>query len=211
VDKLLVQVIDIDTAFADSEWQADKKQMIHIKKFLEAVAVAPIALVSHRDRDRLVPRHLIPSLAALPFLPERGKVLDIGSGGGFPGIPLAIARPDLHFTLVDSTRKKVDFLNGTIRTLSLTNTTALWARAEELSGEPKLAGAFNVVTARAVAKLPELLPTVKKLLAPKGKAILWKGKSWRREGNLERFGFSLREEKSLTDGSVLLLLSCAKQ
>jgi 16S rRNA (guanine527-N7)-methyltransferase len=179
-------------------------------RFIESAQNAPISIVSRGDRERLVARHLIPSLGALPFLPERGKVLDIGSGGGFPAIPLAIVRPDLEFVLVDSTRKKIDFLKESIRTVGLTNATALWARAEELAEKTDFLGSFETVMARAVAKLRELLPVIKKLLALEGKTILWKGQNWRKEGQLERFGFALEQELPLSDGSVLLVLSQEK-
>lgn len=207
---VFAQVIDIDTVLNEMGWRAEEKRSAQIKLFVEAVRLAPLALVSHRDRDRLVSRHLIPSLAALPFLPERGKVLDIGSGGGFPGIPLAIARPDLEFTLVDSTRKKIDFLNACIQRLGLRNMLAIWDRLENLAGNASYHGAFQTVMARAVAKLPQLLPLIKPFLALQGSAVLWKGRNWRREGELQRFGFGLEQETSLSDGSVLLLLSCTK-
>ena len=175
--------------------------------FLEAVRESPVALVSRRDRERLPLRHLAPSLAALPFLPESGRVLDMGSGGGFPAIPLAIARPDLEFVLVDSTRKKTDFLSDCIHLLELQNARPLWERLETLAVSASLAGAFEAVTARAVAKLPELLPVVQAFLAPVGKALLWKSQTWRREGNPPRFSFVLEREIKLIDGSMLLVLS----
>jgi 16S rRNA (guanine(527)-N(7))-methyltransferase RsmG len=197
----------IRDAIAPLGWVPTDERSACLVRFIESVLEAPISIVSRGDRERLVARHLIPSLGALPFLPEHGKVLDIGSGGGFPAIPLAIARPDLEFVLVDSTRKKVDFLNETIRSISLTNATVMWVRAEELVEDPNFVGSFQTVTARAVAKLRELLPVIKKLLVPEGEAILWKGRNWRREGQLQRFGFVLEQELPLSDGSVLLVLS----
>ena len=203
-------MIDIDTVLAEVGWQSEEKRSACLKMFVDAVRLAPIALVSQRDRERLVSRHLLPSLAALPFLPDGGRVLDMGSGSGFPAIPLAIARPDLQFVLVDATRKKIDFLNDCIQRLGLRNVQAIWDRLENLAANASFEGVFKTVTARAVAKLPQLLPLIKPFLAVHGHAILWKGQTWRREGELQRFGFSLEQETSLSDGSVLLLLSCAK-
>ncbi|MBM3324388.1 MAG: 16S rRNA (guanine(527)-N(7))-methyltransferase RsmG [Calditrichaeota bacterium] len=205
-----LEVLDIQNAIASFGWTPSDEQALRLKRFLEIVQKAPIAIVSRRDRDRLIPRHLLPSLAALPFFPAQGKVLDIGSGGGFPAIPLAIARQDLQFALVDSTRKKVDFLSHCIRLLGLTNATAVWSRSEVLSGDPKFIGSFEVVTARAVAKMPALLPIAKRFLPSDGKLILWKGRNWRREGDPVRFAFALERESPLSDGSILLLLSRMK-
>jgi 16S rRNA (guanine527-N7)-methyltransferase len=203
------QVVDIDTALDEMGWRPEEERSACLKMFVDAVRLAPIALVSQRDRNRLVSRHLLPSLAVLPFLPDAGRLLDMGSGSGFPAIPLAIARPDLEFVLVDATRKKIDFLNACIQRLGLLNVLTIWDRLENLAENASYQGAFQTVMARAVAKLPRLLPLIKPFLAPQGNAVLWKGQNWRREGELQRFGFSLEQETSLSDGSVLLLLSCA--
>lgn len=204
------QVVDIDTALAEMGWRPEEERSACLKMFVDAIRLAPLALVSQRDRGRLASRHLLPSLAALPFLPDGGRVLDMGSGSGFPAIPLAIARPDLQFVLVDATRKKIDFLNDCIQKLRLRNVQAIWDRLENLAENTSYQGAFQTVMARAVAKLPQLLPLIKPFLAPRGNAVLWKGQNWRREGELQRVGFSLEQERGLSDGSVLLLLSCAK-
>jgi 16S rRNA (guanine527-N7)-methyltransferase len=175
--------------------------------YLDMVRRAPLALVSQRDRGRLASRHLAPSLAALPFLPENGRVLDMGSGAGFPAIPLAVARPDLEFVLVDSTRKKTDFLAACAHALRLQNVQTRWERLESLASKSSFAHGFRVVTARSVAKLPQLLPLVQAFIAPDGKVLLWKGRNWRREGDPAQFGFVFQQEIELSDGSVLILLS----
>lgn len=102
-------------------------------------------------------KHFADSLQGIPFIPENAKVCDIGSGGGFPAIPLSVALPSSSFTLVDSTGKKVDFLNSAIQKLGLTNTRALHYRAEEMAQNADFREQFDVVTARAVASLPTLL------------------------------------------------------
>ncbi len=177
---------------------------------LDAVRRAPLALVSHRDRDRLATRHLAPSLAALPFLPANGRVLDMGSGAGFPAIPLAVARPDLEFVLVDSTRKKTDFLAACAHALGLRNVQTRWERLESLASKSSFAHRFQLVTARSVAKLPQLLPLAKAFIAPDAKVLLWKGRNWRREGDPAHFGFVFEQETELPDGSVLILLTVPK-
>ncbi len=102
-------------------------------------------------------KHFTDSLMGMKKIPAKSKICDIGSGGGFPSIPLAVALDDCDFTLVDSTGKKVDFLNSAIKSLGLKNAKALHGRAEEMGQNPEFRESFDVVTARAVANLPTLL------------------------------------------------------
>jgi len=123
------------------------------------------------ERHALDALSLVPDLAAL----EAGaRVVDLGSGGGVPAIPLALARPDLAFTLVESTRKKAAFLEDVARSLSLTRVTVLADRAE-LVGRGPLRGSFDAVTARALAKLSDLVPLAAPLLRPLGRMLFIKG------------------------------------
>ncbi len=119
--------------------------------------------------------HICDSLAVLPWLrrcqPQR--VLDLGSGGGLPGLPLACANPEVQFTLLDATRKKVDALQRMIGALALPNARALWGRAETLVKQPEHGGQFDIVTARAVAALPRLLGYAAGFLRPGGQLWLY--------------------------------------
>ena len=109
-------------------------------------------IVSYEDASE---KHFRDSLEGAKLIPQSIRLLDVGSGGGFPAIPLAIARDDITVTMIDSTGKKVDFLNNVCSTLSL-NAKALHVRAEEYAlGEAR--ESYDVVTARAVASLPTLL------------------------------------------------------
>jgi 16S rRNA (guanine527-N7)-methyltransferase len=122
-------------------------------------------------------RHALDALSLLPHLadlPAGGKVLDVGSGGGIPGIPLAIARPDLHVTLIEATQKKARFLETVSADLGLSNVAVRAERAEELAEGP-LAGQFDVVTARAVARLTKLVPWVVPFARVGGRLLLLKG------------------------------------
>lgn len=114
--------------------------------------------------DEVIDKHFIDSLAGVPYLQGGGRVADIGSGAGFPGVPLAIVCKNCRFTLVDSLQKRVNFLNEIIEKLGLKNAKAVHSRAEDL-GAVKSREAYNFATARAVASLNTLceytLPFVK--------------------------------------------------
>ena len=117
---------------------------------------ARINVISRKDIDQLYLHHVLHSLAIAKFVsfPDGATVLDIGTGGGFPGIPLAILFPQTHFFLCDSVAKKIRVVNEVAASLSLTNITAQQIRAEEI----KLS--FDFVTCRAVAQLTELIPWI---------------------------------------------------
>jgi len=123
-------------------------------------------------------RHFIDSLTLLPHLPPGpGSLLDIGSGAGFPAIPIRIFRNDLHVTLLEASRKKCSFLKELSRRLGLQDVTVLNSRLEELLRQPRRP-AYDIITSRATLKLPELvekgLPLLKKgglLAAMKGPGL----------------------------------------
>lgn len=126
---------------------------------------AKVNLVSRQDIENIEVRHILHSLAiarCFSFKPG-AKLLDLGTGGGFPGIPLAILLPEVQFTLIDGTGKKIAVVQAIIEALGLTNATALHARAEEL----KMRGAFDFVVTRAVAPLDKLLAWSQPLLRKK--------------------------------------------
>lgn len=137
-------------------------------------------LTAITERDEVDARLIAESLALLPLIPQTAtSLLDIGSGGGIPGMPLAIARPDLQVTLLDATAKKVRFLDQTTAALGLSNVTPLWGRAEELAHDRCYRERFDVVTARAVARLTTLveyaLPFARlggTLIFPKGAGVV---------------------------------------
>ncbi len=112
-----------------------------------------INVISRKDLDQLYVRHVLHSLAIHKFLQftPGSRVLDIGTGGGFPGIPLAILNPDVEFVLVDSIGKKIHVVKEVCQSLGLTNVTAIHERAE------KIKGPFDFVVSRAVAELKLLL------------------------------------------------------
>lgn len=130
-----------------------------------------VNLIARGDEPMLWPRHIVDSLQLLPVIPpEAGRAIDLGSGGGFPGIVLAIAT-GLRFDLVESDRRKAAFLREAVR-LTGAPATVHAARAESVALSPA-----PLVTARALAPLPQLLALAAPLLAPGGVCLFLKGGS----------------------------------
>ncbi|MHB1076174.1 16S rRNA (guanine(527)-N(7))-methyltransferase RsmG [Thiobacillus sp.] len=127
-------------------------------------------LTAVRDTERMVSHHLLDSLAAVPFF-QGGRVLDVGSGGGLPGIPLAIARPDLQVTLIDSIAKKTAFLLQTKTELGLDNLAVVTNRVEDYRPET----GFDLITSRAFSDLREFVALTRHLLEPAGRWLAMKG------------------------------------
>lgn len=127
------------------------------------------------DRAAAEIGHVGDALTILPFLPKGAhRLVDVGSGGGVPGIPLAIARPDVRVTLLESTQKKAAFLSQTIVTLGLSNVQVVADRAE-LAARGKLRGSFDVAVARAVGAMGQLVEWCLPLIKPGGKLLAMKG------------------------------------
>jgi 16S rRNA (guanine527-N7)-methyltransferase len=136
-------------------------------------------LVSRETVGELWPRHIADSLQLMPLLRDSDQsLIDLGSGGGFPAIPLAIASHGLErrFTLVEPIAKKAAFLRTVARELALPVTVHA-LRAEQLDSRET----FDVVTSRALAALPELLAMGGRLLAPSGRFLVHKGRNYRQE------------------------------
>lgn len=126
------------------------------------------------EPDDVARLHLLDALAALPLLPRVGAAVDLGSGGGVPGIVLAIARPSVRWTLVDSVRKKADALRSFVKALGLADVEVLAERAEVL-GRGVFRESFDLVTARACAALPVLAEYALPMLRVGGTLLAWKG------------------------------------
>jgi 16S rRNA (guanine527-N7)-methyltransferase len=126
-------------------------------------------LTAIRDPRDMVGKHLLDSLAMHPYL-AAGSLADLGTGAGLPGIPLALAKPALQVTLVESNGKKARFLREAVRTLGLANARVAESRAEALD-EP---GAYDAITARALATLPLIIELGGHLLKPGGRLLAMK-------------------------------------
>jgi 16S rRNA (guanine527-N7)-methyltransferase len=128
-------------------------------------------LTAITSREEMITHHLLDSLSISPDLAGE-RIADVGTGAGFPGLPLAIVNPSRHFTLIDSSGKKVRFVAHAVRTLALGNVTALQARAEALRPQQP----FDTVTARALAALPELLVQLAPLCGSATRVLAMKGR-----------------------------------
>lgn len=146
-----------------------EKQLDDFEKYAEMVVETNkhLNLTAITDPEGIAVKHFTDSLTllALKEIPEGSKVLDIGTGAGFPAVPLMIARRDIDMTMVDSTAKRLKFVDSVVEELSLGGVT-VHGRAEELGKKPEFREKFDFVTARAVANLRDLseycLPFVKK-------------------------------------------------
>jgi 16S rRNA (guanine527-N7)-methyltransferase len=155
-----------------------------------------INLISRTDEENVWTKHLLGSIAFLFRFSFRAdsSIVDVGTGGGFPGLPLAILHPDLNFTLVDSIRKKIGVVEDIVDQLGLPNVQPLWGRAEELAETPEFYQRFDYVVARAVTtttdlirwtrpfvaltdatSLPVDLPRHERTLIPAGSMVFLKG------------------------------------
>ncbi len=133
-----------------------------------------INLTAITDPVSTLEKHLVDSLTLLPHLSQQGCLLDMGSGGGFPSIPLKIARPALTIWSVDAVAKKIAFQKHVVRTLKLQDFTALHARLEDLPNNSILP-LFDLIVTRAFASLKDILSLAEPLLALNGQVVAMKG------------------------------------
>lgn len=146
------------------------------------------SLVGFRTDEALVRHGILESLTLLKAFQVRPhlRLIDIGSGAGFPGIPLKVAAPDLTITLVEATRKKASFLKQVIRLLQVPGIFVLHTRAEFLHRDPVHREAYDLATARAVARLPEAVTLCTPFLKSEGRLLLPVGPKWPREAETLR-------------------------
>ena len=136
-----------------------------------------VNLTAVRDPLGVCVLHFADCLTLLPFIPEGARVVDVGCGGGFPSLPLAIARPDITVTALDSTEKKLRFVADAARELGLDNISTLYARAEDAGRDPALRESFDCAVSRAVAPLDVLAELCLPLVRTGGRLAAMKSRS----------------------------------
>ncbi|EKD30209.1 MAG: Ribosomal RNA small subunit methyltransferase G [uncultured bacterium (gcode 4)] len=162
--------------FSQYHIELEPSEEVIFRKFLDLFLEynAHTNLSAIRTPEGIVEKHFIDSLMLGNAVELHGKVLDIGSGGGFPGIPLKILFPEVDFTLMDSVGKKVRAMNHFIEWLGLTGIKAVQARAEEVAKLPEYKRQFDFIVSRATAYLPQILEWAEPFLAKDGQIILYK-------------------------------------
>jgi 16S rRNA (guanine527-N7)-methyltransferase len=132
-------------------------------------------LTAVREPEEMVTLHLIDSLTIVAHIAQGARVIDVGSGAGLPGIPLAIAREDLHVSLLDSNHKKAAFLRQAKGELHLENVEVIADRVENAGKQMSAEKLFDVVVSRAFSDLPDFVVAARHLLAPNGRMLAMKG------------------------------------
>ncbi len=156
--------------FLKHHFKLSDKEKSQFEKFLELFQSynSHTNLSAIRDAEGIIEKHFVDSIYGATILYElqmtNVKILDIGSGGGFPGIPLKIVCPELDVTLLDSVGKKVRAMNFFIEKLGLKNISAIQERAEMLAKNPDFAGNFDIITSRATAYIDDILTWAKPFL-----------------------------------------------
>lgn len=155
----------------------DEKQLTRFELYQHELLKwnAKTNLISEKTAADIVSRHFLDSLTAAPYIANQSsRMVDIGCGAGFPGIPLKIALPSLRLYLLETNRKKVSFLKHIIRSLDLEDTVTLHDRTENIIRQDIWHEAFDIVISRASLKLPDLLPLGDYFLVPGGLLITLK-------------------------------------
>lgn len=159
---------------------ADERLAMQLTRYHELLTEwnTRLDLTAVLEEDEMVDRHYMDSLMALTvpgLIPETGRLIDVGTGAGLPGLPLALARPSLQVTLMDAQQKRLNFLQAVIDDLQLTNVTLIHARAEDGARDSALREQFDVAAARAVAPLAVLAEYLLPFVRVGGRALCWKG------------------------------------
>lgn len=158
-------------------------------------------LTAIRDVPGVITKHFADSLTIAPHIQANATIIDVGTGGGFPTLPLAVARPDLKITAIDSTAKKITHVQSTAHLFGLDNVSAMTGRAEELA-QTKMRESFDYATARAVSELRILCEITLPFVKVGGYLIAMKGSSGQKEledakNAIQKLGGVLESEKHL--------------
>lgn len=172
-------VVQLKNILQSAGLEINRNQIALFQKYVDLIVAwnKRTNLVSRKDEARLVERHILESISVLTAIKiEQGaSIIDIGSGAGFPSLPVGLLRPDLHFLLVESKRLKSLFLREAISRLGLNRVAVVCDRAENLASDAANLSQFDLVFVRAVASMDVVFGWCEKLLTSEGALIFWKG------------------------------------
>ena len=201
----------------------EEKQLQNFRKYKELLLEwnEKINLTSITDEDEIILKHFVDSAIIKKFVEENEKIADIGTGAGFPGIPLKIINESQEICLIDSLNKRIKFLDEIIASLELKNISAIHSRAEEIGHNKAYRAQFDVVTSRAVAKLNVLLEYMMPLVKVGGRCVCLKGPNIKEELDeakkcIEILGGELEEVEEITlpESDIkrtIVIVKCVKQ
>ena len=161
----------------------------HARAVLEGNRVMNLTAIV--EAKEIATKHYLDSWRATRFLPLFGRsLLDLGTGAGFPGVPIAMAEPQARVCMIDSTKKRAEFVEGCLRALAVSNATAVWGRAEEHLARNK----YDMVVMRAISSVRENVRLLRKVRHSHKDLVMLKGPAWSREARAaereaERLGF----------------------
>jgi 16S rRNA (guanine527-N7)-methyltransferase len=194
--ELYIVLLSCGTPLSDRQKEQLESFYFHLVKSNKT-----INLISRKETE-IISRHFLNCalIRCLKTFHADNRVLDIGSGGGFPAMIMAILYPDVSFVMVESIRKKSEFLETTSREIGLENVAVIRDRVEKLSGE------FDFITCRAVAPVDQIVRWSSHLLKPEGEWILWKGRNYREEIESRSLVIHDLERLHSSQNGVLLFL-----
>lgn len=184
VESLVTAIAELQTKLGDAELQIDEAQQRKLLAYLDQLAKWNSAYnLTSIPRDQWIDELLLDALVALPYLNDsevsQRSLLDVGSGAGLPGVPLALARPELNVTCLDSNGKKTRFINQVKIDLQIPNLDVVQSRVEAFSSEQ----GYDLIVSRAYAELNTFLTSTEHLLAEGGNWLAWKGEKLEQELN----------------------------
>jgi len=152
-------------------------QLAQFKKYMDLLLEwnEKINLTAITEEDEVVLKHFVDSMTVLKYIDEGASIVDVGTGAGFPGIPVSIAKDDVNVTLVDSLNKRINFLQEVISEINLTNIKAIHSRAEDFGQNKEHREKYDISVSRAVANLSVLVEYLLPLVKVGGKCICMKG------------------------------------
>lgn len=167
----------IDKYLNELQIKLDKKQLNQFFDYMNLLIDwnKKINLTAITLPEEIILKHFIDSMTISKYIPQDAYLVDVGTGAGFPGIPLKILRKDIKIVLVDSLNKRINFLDEVIDKLQLDNIKTIHARAEEFGQDKNYRESFDIVTSRAVANLSTLSEYLLPLVKVDGKCICMKG------------------------------------